>query len=103
MNAPSNIQIIGNELAIIWQDGKEDYFSAPFLRQESPSADNKGEQDIFGNTYGGAQGGEDFSITTFEGFEYVGNYAIRIDFSDGHRTGIYSWDYLISLRDKQEI
>ena len=28
----------------------------------------------------------------------VGNYAIQIDWSDGHTTGIYSWDYLLKLR-----
>ena len=28
------------------------------------------------------------------GAELVGNYALRINFSDGHSTGIYSWDYL---------
>jgi DUF971 family protein len=26
--------------------------------------------------------------------EYVGEYALRFDWSDGHRTGIYPWDYL---------
>jgi DUF971 family protein len=29
--------------------------------------------------------------------ELVGNYAIKIHFSDGHDTGIYSWDYLRSI------
>lgn len=29
-----------------------------------------------------------------ESAEMVGNYALRITFSDGHRTGLYSWDYL---------
>jgi len=28
------------------------------------------------------------------GAELVGNYAVRISFSDGHQTGIYSWEYL---------
>ena len=87
-------------MAFSWPDGTEDFFSAPFLRSESPSAENKGEKDIFGTTHGGVQGSEDFSITTFEKFEFIGNYAIRIDYSDGHRTGIYSWDYLVSLRAK---
>ena len=30
-------------------------------------------------------------------FEKVGNYAIRIYFSDGHKTGIYSWNTLIKI------
>ena len=31
------------------------------------------------------------------GAEFVGNYALRINFSNGHSTGIYSWDYLRSI------
>jgi DUF971 family protein len=102
MKPPINIQVIGTELAIAWADGAEDYFSAKLLRSESPSADNKGEQDIFGNTYGGNTGEEDFSDVSIDGWQYVGNYAIRIDFSDGHKTGLFSWEYLQSLREKQK-
>ena len=32
-----------------------------------------------------------------EDAELVGNYALRIRFSDGHDTGIYTWDYLLHL------
>lgn len=38
-----------------------------------------------------------------ENIESIGNYAIRIIFSDGHDTGIYSYDYLVELRDQFEI
>ena len=30
----------------------------------------------------------------------IGNYALRFEFSDGHRTGLYSYDYLRSLAGK---
>ena len=36
-----------------------------------------------------------------ENAEIVGNYAIRLIFSDGHSTGIYTWEYLRSLAPKQ--
>jgi DUF971 family protein len=36
-----------------------------------------------------------------KGMVPVGNYAIQIDWSDGHNTGIYSWDYLMKLRQEQ--
>jgi DUF971 family protein len=36
------------------------------------------------------------------GFSSVGNYAIQPDWTDGHKTGIYSWDYLLKLRREQE-
>ena len=50
---PKDIQLIGNELCIIWDDSSESYFSAEFLRINSPSAANIGEKDIFGTQYGG--------------------------------------------------
>lgn len=34
--------------------------------------------------------------------EPVGNYAVRLDFSDGHNTGLYSWDLLYDYGLKQE-
>jgi DUF971 family protein len=36
------------------------------------------------------------------GVEPVGNYAVQLNFSDGHNTGIYSWDYLYDLGLRQE-
>lgn len=65
--------------------------SAETLRINSPSAEVKGH---FG------QGGtipankHDVTITALEP---VGNYAVKITFSDGHNTGLYTWDYLQNL------
>ena len=39
---------------------------------------------------------------TIKDVETVGHYALRPTFSDGHTTGIYSWDYLYELGDEQE-
>jgi DUF971 family protein len=36
----------------------------------------------------------DYTTVIALGAELVGNYALRIRFSDGHHTGIYSWEYL---------
>ena len=38
-----------------------------------------------------------FPGVTVTGWEQVGNYALRFDFSDGHRTGLYSYAYLLDL------
>ncbi len=99
MIQPANIQLIGNELCILWQDGRESYFHAEFLRLHSPSAQNIGEKDILGNQYGGG-GNKDFSGVTIKGWDLQGNYALRPSFSDGHSSGIYSWDYLKTLEAK---
>ena len=96
MHAPLNIQIIGQEVAIAWDDGRETYFTFEQLRAASPSASNMGERDILGNRYGG-DGPKRFPGVQVLGWEQVGNYAVRFDFSDGHRTGLYSYDYLRSL------
>lgn len=98
MHAPVNVQLIGNEVAIAWDDGAESYVTFERLRAASPSAANQGEKDIFGNQYGG-DGPKKFPGVQVLGWERVGNYALRFDFSDGHRTGLYSYDYLRKLAE----
>jgi DUF971 family protein len=96
VHTPTHIEIIGQEIAIIWDDGMESYFPFEKLRAASPSASNIGERDILGNRYGG-DGAKTFPGVQVLGWERVGNYAVRFDFSDGHRTGLYSFDYLRQL------
>lgn len=96
MHAPTNIQLIGTEVAIVWDDGAESYLPFEQLRAASPSAANIGETDILGNKYGG-DGPKKFPGVQVVGWAQVGNYAIRFDFSDGHNTGLYSYDYLRKL------
>lgn len=96
MHRPANVQIIGEEVAILWDDGAESYFGFESLRAASPSAETQGERDILGNQYGGG-GARKFPGVRVLGWEQVGNYALRFDFSDGHRTGLYSFDYLRKL------
>ncbi|HXQ81299.1 MAG TPA: DUF971 domain-containing protein [Opitutaceae bacterium] len=96
MQTPANIQTIGDEVAIAWSDGSESFIRHDLLRRASPSAENQGERDVFGNQYGGA-GKIDYSGVRVLGWEQIGNYALRFEFSDGHRTGLYTYDYLRKL------
>ncbi len=96
MIPPKNMQLIGTELAIQWEDGSESYISSESLRANSPSASVSGERDILGNQYGG-ESGKDYSQVTIDSWTQVGNYAFRFQFSDGHNTGIYSYDLLRQL------
>ena len=91
---PEDIQLIGNEVAIRWADGVEDFLPMDKLRGLSPSAETQGEHDLLGNLIGGGEPGRDFSGVTVTGYLPVGGYAIQFHFSDGHRTGLYSFDYL---------
>ncbi|MFA5262975.1 MAG: DUF971 domain-containing protein [Opitutaceae bacterium] len=97
MHTPANIQIIGEELAISWDDGAESFFRFDALRAASPSAENQGERDILGVTHGGHDGSKQFGGIQLLGWERIGNYALRFEFSDGHRTGLYSYEYLRKL------
>ena len=99
MPTPVNIQLIGPEVAIAWDDGVETYFTGEELRAASPSAENIGEHDILGNKYGG-DGPRRFPGVTVLGWEQVGNYALRFDFSDRHRTGLFSYAYLRELAER---
>ena len=90
---PTNIQQIGNELAIQWNDGTESYLDLQFLRRACPCAACGGEPDVLGNIM---RPTVSFSDNSFEltGFEIVGGYAIQPRWADGHGTGIYSFQYL---------
>lgn len=83
-------------LEIIFDDGRTAMLSCEYLRVYSPSAEVRG--------HGAGQevlqvGKESVNIT---GIEPVGNYAVRLTFSDGHDTGLYSWDYLYDLAEHQD-
>jgi len=96
MKIPRDIQLIGHEVAIAWDDGAETFFQMEKLRAASPSAETRGEKDIFGQRHGGTDQ-KLFPGVTVVHWERVGNYAIRFDFSDGHNSGLYSYDYLLDL------
>lgn len=93
---PVDVQLIGSEVALRWSDGAESYITCSTLRANSPSAEVKGEQDIFGHQYGGEAPRSHVGVEVL-GWEQVGNYAIRFEFSDGHRTGLYSYPLLRRL------
>ncbi len=96
MPAPVDIQFIGSEVAIRWDDGAESFITFATLRANSPSAAARGEKDIFGHQYGG-EAPKNYQGVEVTGWQQIGNYAIRFDFSDGHRTGLYSYELLKQL------
>lgn len=101
MFKPREIQLIGNQVAILWEDGGESFLPMEFLRERSPSAENQGETDILGNRYGG-DGPKRFPGVTVTGWQMVGGYAVGFEFSDGHRSGIYSFQLLRKLGEEAD-
>lgn len=96
MLEPVKLECIGNEVAVRWSDGRETFYPMDFLRRKSPSAENTGEKDLLGRTFAAPQpvGPGRVRVT---GWSRVGSYGIQFKFSDGHSTGIYSFDYLLGL------
>jgi DUF971 family protein len=90
---PTNIQQIGNELAIHWNDETESYLDLQLLRRACPCAACGGEPDVLGNIM---RPNVSYSDNSFElaGFQIVGGYALQFTWRDGHSTGIYSFQYL---------
>ena len=83
-------------MEIEFADGSRFELSYELLRVYSPSAEVRGHgqgQEVL------QLGKREVGIT---GVEPVGSYAIQPTFSDGHATGIYSWDYLYQLGLEQD-
>ncbi|MEY2928687.1 MAG: hypothetical protein RIT47_219 [Pseudomonadota bacterium] len=84
-------------LEIKFSNLTECMLSCEFLRVHSPSAEVKGHgpgQEIL-QTHK--------ENVTIESIEPVGQYAVKLVFSDGHNTGIYTWDYLYELAATYEV
>ncbi len=77
-----------NQLDVKFDNGVKVSLSAELLRVESPSAEVQGHGSGQKTTPSGKQ------YILISNIEPVGNYAIRIRFSDGHDTGIFSWKLL---------
>jgi DUF971 family protein len=83
-------------LEIAFSDGRSFRLPYEFLRVYSPSAEVRGHgpgQEVL------QVGKRAIEIRTLEP---VGSYAVQPQFSDGHSTGIYSWEYLYELGENQE-
>jgi DUF971 family protein len=91
---PADIQQIGEELAIKWDDGSESFILLERLRRHCPCAGCKGEMDVMGNLYKGPDKPLSPAAFRLVRIERVGTYAMQPVWVDGHATGIYSFDYL---------
>ena len=91
--SPSSINLHQKSrvLEIEYDDGAKFELSCEYLRVYSPSADVKGHgpgQEVL------QVGKENVNINEIEP---VGNYAVKLVFDDGHKTGLYTWEYLFFL------
>ena len=95
---PTEIKLhqVSRKLEIAFNNGTRFELPYEFLRVYSPSAEVRGHgpgQEVL------QVGKKDVEITRVEP---VGSYAVQFTFSDGHDTGIYSWDLLYDYGKRQE-
>ena len=97
--APDEIRVSngGKILHVTFPENIAYDFSAELLRVESPSAEVQGHSAAEKRTIGGKL------YVTITNVEPVGNYAVRIVFSDGHDTGIFTWDYFSNLGENKNL
>lgn len=93
MKVPVEVLLHGKRkaLELIYEDGSRAEFTYEFLRVFSPSAEVQGHAPSEAVLQVGCR---DVSLL---GVEPVGQYALKLIFSDGHDTGVYSWDYFDEL------
>ena len=98
MSMPSRVVLRESKdaLMLTYSDGQEYTLPAEYLRVYSPSAEVRGH----------GEGNETLQfgkrLVTINALEKAGNYALQIVFSDGHDSGIYSWDYHKALAENYE-
>jgi DUF971 family protein len=83
-------------LTVSFDDGKSFTIPAELLRVLSPSAEVQGHSPEQRVTVAGKRN------VGIARLEPVGNYAVRIVFTDGHDTGLYVWEYLRELGERKE-
>ena len=96
---PVDIQQIGEELAIKWDDGHESYIPLKHLRRHCPCAGCKGEMDVMGNVYKGPDRPLGPTAFQLKHLQTVGGYAIQPIWADGHSSGLFSFEYLRRVAD----
>ena len=92
----------GTGIDIVWADGHKSHYDFSYLREECPCAtcnDERGKKEAFA----AAVKTPSAVLPMFkpkpraQSATVMGNYAVQISFSDGHSTGIYSYDHLRTI------
>ncbi len=98
---PTELRLHRSErrLEIDFDDGLKADIPAPLLRAMTPSAADRGH-----GVAADAPLAKDFNDIVLLSVHPVGSYAVRLEFNDGHDTGLYTWTMLYRIgRDKTEL
>ena len=99
---PKAIERVGDsEVQLTWGDGHVSLYEAGYLRKVCPCAactveemQSKSSQTVDSNPLRLVPAEQLPPHLTLQGIAHVGRYALHFDFSDGHATGIYPFEYL---------
>ena len=100
MDAPTPVSMDlkrDEKLTISWSDGVKSEYSLGLLRTKCPCAQcrtARGDEHLRKRTSLSILPGDFSKPLSVASAQLVGNYAIQLEWSDGHSTGIYSWEYL---------
>jgi DUF971 family protein len=96
---PTDIQTIGEELAIKWDDAVESFIPLKKLRHACPCAGCRGEIDVMGHLHKGPEVKLTDRSYTIRRVENVGGYGLQPMWGDGHNSGIFPFAMLRKLAD----
>lgn len=94
---PVDMQAIGDELAIKWDDGGESFINLETLRRACPCAGCQGEVDVLGQLHKGPERALTPPAFELRSHVLVGGYGWQPTWGDGHASGIYSFAALRKL------
>lgn len=100
MQPPEHIDVRRDEgVTIRWADGTTAFYPVEYLRRMSPSAEARSlREQLARNPLTVLPAGTRAGGLSIVEAELRGNYALWLRFSDGHSTGIYSWEYLKEIQ-----
>ena len=93
---PSRAEVIGDDIAFVWSDGRESFVPLEKLRRACPCAGCGGEPDVMGQVERPhvSYGPQSFELRSFR---FVGGYALQPTWNDGHDSGLYTFRQLRAL------
>ena len=87
---------VSKNLDVYFDDDSKTIFSCEFLRVHSPSAE------VQGHGSGPMKLVLNKQTVGIKNIVPVGHYALRLDFDDGHKSGLFSWRYFEKLQQQQD-
>ena len=94
---PESYQQLAGLFVVVWDDGHESYYGLEDLRRNCPCAFCSGEPDLFGRLPPRPEPRLTAASVDLTSVERVGNYALQLNWADGHAWGLWTYERLRAL------